>query len=322
MKNIRNILALLALMAIIATSCKKYEYQYTYDGDNFIQLIDASGTYFVLQGDSISFEVQFQIIGDAPESDITMPVEFLDSAEIDGNMVYATILPGEKGITAEGEVTISAGEFTGTLAVSGTYDSLDFGEIDTVLMQLNDGTVESDIYNNVFLLKIQKYYPYLQEEYPGDYQGTYWGYIMGGTVPASPGLTIVAGEDYYDLIISTGFYQEQITAWTEVWTDGPYPITIHMNDADATNFLVELPEVQYIGTTNYEWDYWAQPYPSPGSFNAASKELEIVFYVSVYGGDQPPQDIGDYIVTLSEEAAARILEGRDRRVTEELELRK
>ncbi len=322
MKNIKNILTLLALIVLIATSCKKYEYQYTYDGDNYVQFLNSSGTYFVLEGDTITFSVQFQIIGDVADADITMPVEFLDSAEIDGNIVKSTIVPGEKGVTAEQSVTISAGDFTGALTVSGTYDSLEFGEIDSILIQLNDGTVASDSYNNIYILKIQKYYPYLQEEFPGDYQGDYLGYILGATVPASPGLTIEAGEDYYDLVITSGFYQEQIDAWGETWTDGPYSITIHMNDEDATNFVVEIPSVQYIGTTNDEWDYWAQPYPAPGSFNAASKELDIVFYVSVYGGDQPPQDIGEYIVTLSDKAAARILEGRNRRITEELESHK
>jgi hypothetical protein len=313
MKKINYIVAFIGLAALLMASCNKYEYKYTYDGENYVQLIEPSGTYFVLEGDSVTYEVQFQLIGDAASEDITLPVTFLDTAIIDGVKVPSTIIPGEKGVTALGtSVTISAGEFTGTFSLQGTYDSLEFGQIDTIFLQIADGSAKADSYNNVFLLKIQKYYPYLQEEYPGNYSGTYWGAIMGAEIPASPGLTIVAGEDYYSLVIATGFYQEQIDAWGETWTDGPYPITIHMNDLDATNFVVELPEVQYIGTTNDEWDYWAQPYPVPGSFNAASKELQIVFYVSVYGGDQAPQDIGEYNVMLNEETVAYIMDNLSR----------
>jgi hypothetical protein len=313
MKKFKNIVAFISLVALILASCSTYEYKYTYDGENYVQLIEPSGTYFVLEGDTVTYEVQFQLIGEPSSTDITLPVTFLDSAIIDGVKVPATIMPGEMGVTALGTaITIPAGEFTGTFSLQGTYDSLEFGKIDTIFLQISDGSAKADSYNNVFLLKVQKYYPYQQEEYPGNYTGTYWGAIMGAEIPASPGLTIEAGEDYYSLVIGSGFYQEQIDAWGEHWTDGPYPITIHMNDLDPTNFVVELPEVQYIGTTNDEWDYWAQPYPSPGSFNAASKELQIVFYVSVYGGDQAPQDIGEYNVILSETTVAYIMDNMNR----------
>jgi hypothetical protein len=299
MKRYINIIALLALVIMLVSSCKKYDYTYTYEGDNYVQFTQGSGTFFVLEDPSVTFQIQFQIIGEAPSANITMPVAFLDSAEISGNWVRSTIVPGEKGVgVPDPSVTIAAGDFTGSLTVTGTYDSLEFGEIDTILVQLNEGTVKADSYNNIFLLKVQKYYPFLAEEYPGHYSGNYWGLILGTEVPASPGLTIVLGEAENTLVITEGFYQEQIDNWGETWTDGPYPITIYMNDSDPTNFTVEIPEVQYIGTTNDTWDYWAQPYPAPGSFNAASKELTITFYVSVYGGDQPPQDIGEYVVQL------------------------
>jgi hypothetical protein len=313
MKNIKIIVTLLGLVALIVVSCKKYDYQYTYDGENYVQLIAPSGTYFVLEGDTVSYEVEFQLIGEAASEDITLPVQFLDMNVIGSDTLKATIIPGEKGITAlTTSITIPAGSYTGTFTLQGTYDSLVFGEIDTLFLQIDDGTVKADSYNNVFLLKVQKYYPYQQEEYPGTYSGTYTGALLGAEIPTSPGLSIVAGEDYYSLVISSGFYQEQIDNWGETWTDGPYPITIHMNDEDPTNFKVELPEVQYIGTTNNEWDYWAQPYPTPGSFNAASKELQIVFYVSVYGGDQAPQDIGEYNVILDPVTAAKIMDNMHR----------
>lgn len=309
MKKMIHILTMLVVVLAIASSCTKYDYTYTYEGDNYVQFKSPSGTFFVLEDPNTSFSIPFQIIGEASASAVSMPVEFLDSAVVNGNMLYATVVPGEKGVGApESSVTIAAGEFTGELTITGTYEELEFGQIDTLLVQLNDGSVAADQYNDVYLLKIQKYYPYLQEEYPGNYTGTYTGSILGATVPASPGLTIAAGSDYYELVVTSGFYQEQIDDWSETWTDGPFPITIYMNDSDPTNFTVEIPEVQYIGTTDDTWDYWAQPYPEPGSFNAASKELEIVFYVSVYGGDQPPQDIGVYSVILSDAMAAKLTE--------------
>jgi hypothetical protein len=311
MKNIKNILVLLALIALVATSCKKVEYQYTYDGNNYVQLISGSGTYFVLEGDTVTFSIQFQIIGDAPESEITMPVIFLDSADIDGNMAYATILPGEKGISAESSVTIPAGSFTGSLTVSGTYDSLEFSEVDTVLIQLTDGTVKADSYNDIFLLKIQKYYPYIPEEYPGHYEGTYTGYALGGfgnngTTPTSMGLDIIIGEAPQTLVVTQGFYQEQLDDWGETWTDGPYPVTLYMNTDDPTNFVIEIVGTNYLGTTDDTWVYWIGPHPVPGQFNAATKELNIKFY-EFYDGPDQLNDIGEYTVTLTEEAAAKLL---------------
>lgn len=311
MKNIKNIFALLALITLIATSCKKYEYQYTYDGDNYVQLIDGSGTYFVLEGDTITYSIEFQIIGDAPASDITMPVVFLDSAEINGSMVKSTIVPGEKGISAETSVTISAGDFTGSLTVSGTYDSLQFSEVDTILVQLTDGTVKADSYNDIFLLKVQKYYPYIPEEYPGHYAGMYTGNALGGfgnwgEVETSLGLDIVIGEEPQTLVITSGFYQEQLDDWGEAWTDGPYPVTLYMNTDDPTNFVVEIVGTKYLGTTNDTWVYWIGPHPNPGQFNAATKELTIKFY-EFYDGPDQLNDIGIYTVTLSDEMVAKLL---------------
>lgn len=311
MKNIKNILTFLALIVLIATSCKKYEYQYTYDGDNYVQFLNSSGTYFVLEGDTATFSVQFQIIGDAADADITMAVEFLDSAEIDGNIVKSTIVPGEKGVTAEQSVTISAGDFTGALTVSGTYDSLEFSEVDTILIQLNDGDVSADSYNDIFLLKIQKYYPYIPEEYPGHYEGSYTGYAIGGfgnwgTVPTSSGLDIIIGEEPQTLVIVSGFYQEQLDDWGEAWTDGPYPVTLYMNTDDPTNFIIEIVGTNYLGTTDDTWVYWIGPNPNPGQFNAATKELHINFY-EFYDGPDDLNDIGEYTVTLTEEEAAKLL---------------
>lgn len=311
MKNIKNILTLFALIALIAFSCNKYEYKYTYDGDNYVQLVNGSGTYFVLEGDTITYSIVFQIIGDAAESDITMPVVFLDSAEINGNMAHATILPGEKGISAETSVTISAGEFTGSLTVSGTYDSLEFSVVDTILIQLTDGTVNADSYNDIFLLKVQKYYPYIPDEYPGHYAGTYTGYALGGfgawgEVETSMGLDIVLGEEPQTLVVTSGFYQEQLDDWGEAWTDGPNPVTLYMNTDDPTNFVVEIVGTNYLGTTNDTWVYWIGPNPNPGQFNAATKELNIKFY-EFYDGPDQLNDIGEYTVTLSDDLVAKLL---------------
>ena len=311
MKNIKNILSLLALIAIMATSCKKVEYQYTYDGDNYVQLIDANGTYFVLEGDTVTYSIQFQIIGNAPESDVTMPVEFLDSADIDGNIAYATILPGEKGISSAQSITIAAGEYTGSLIISSTYDSLEFSEVDTILIQLNEGDAYVDSTNNIFLLKIQKYYPYNEDEYPGHYTGTYAGYALGGfgnwgTTATNPGLDIIIGEEPNTLVIVGGFYQEQVDDWGETWTDGPYPVTLYMNTDDPTNFVVEIVGTTYLGTTDDIWVYWVGPHPAPGQFNAATKELQIYFFEH-YDGPDNLNDIGEYTVTLTEEAAAKLL---------------
>ena len=314
MKNIKNIISLLALIVLIASSCKKDEFQYTYNGDNYVQFLKSSGTYFVLEGDTVTFSVQFQIIGDAPQSDITMPVVFLDSAEINGAYVKSSILPGEKGVSAGSTVTISAGEYTGSLTVSGTYDSLQFSEIDTVIIQLNDGDVQADSYNNVFLLKIQKYYPYIAEEYPGHYDGTYTGADLSTAwdiIPTYPGLDIIIGEEPQTLVIVGGLYQEQVDDWGEHWIDGPNPITIYMNTDDPTNFLVEIPESKYLGTTmgsggDGPYEYWVSPHPSPGQFNAATKQLIIKFY-ETYQGPDALNDICEYDVTLTEEAAAKLL---------------
>ncbi len=319
MKNIIKITALLALVSLFAVSCNKYEYQYTYDGDNFVQLIDASGTYFVLEGDSITYDVPFQIIGDAASQDITMPIEFLDSAEINGIMVYATIKPGEKGISAIGSsVTIPAGSYTGTFSFQGTYDSLEFGEIDTMLFQVTNGTVNADSYNSIFQLNVQKYYPYNPDEYPGHYSGTYTGYALGGfgnwgEVTASPGLDIILGEEPQTLIITAGFYQEQVDDWGETWTDGPYPVVLYMNTSDPANFTVEIAETSLIGVTNDTWEYWVAPHPSPGQFNAATKQLTIKFY-ELYEGDAL-NDIGIYTVTLDDATAAKLINSGVREVS-------
>ncbi len=310
MKNIKQIIALLALVALVAVSCNKYEYQYIYDGENYVQLIEPSGTFFVLAGDTITYDIQFQIIGEAPASNITMPIVFLDSVEIDGNMAKATIMPGEKGISVENSITIAAGELFGSLKASGVYDSLEFSVVDTVIIQMNDGSVKADQYNNVYLLKVQKYYPYHADEYPGHYSGSYTGYALGGfgawgVTDASPGLDIILGEEPQTLVITAGFYQEQVDSWGETWTEGPYPVTLYMNTDDPTNFTVEIAETSMIGITNDEWEYWVAPHPTPGQFNAATKELTIKFYELYEGASL--NDIGIYTVTLDPATAAKLI---------------
>jgi hypothetical protein len=308
MKKLFNIISLLALVSMFMLSCNKYEYKYTYDGPNYVQLTASNGTYFVLEGDQVTFEIQFQIIGEPAAQDITMPVEFLDSAEIDGNPVWSTILPGEKGVSIQNSLTIPAGELFGSIVVSGTYDSLQFSEVDTILVQLDNGTVNADQYNSLFLLKVQKYYPYIPEEYPGHYSGTYSGADLStawSTIPAYPGLDIVIGEEPNTLVVTSGFYQEQVDDWGETWTEGPYPVTLYMNTDDPTNFMVEIAETSKIGVTDDTWEYWIAPHPSPGQFNAATKELTIKFY-ELYQGDQL-NDIGIYTVTLDDALAAKLI---------------
>jgi len=304
MKRYINIIALLALVILLVSSCKKYDYTYTYEGDNYVQILQRSGTFYVLEDPDASYQIPFQIIGEASSENITMPVAFLDSVEIDGNMVGSSIVPGEKGVNvAESSVTISAGEFTGYLTVTGTYDSLVFGEVDTILVQLNEGTVKADLYNNIFILKVQKYYPFVAEEYPGHYSGTYTGYALGGfgnwgVTATSTGLDIVLGVEPQTLVIVNGFYQEQLDDWGEAWTDGPNPVTLYMNTDDPANFKVEIVgPPYYLGTTDDAWVYWVGPHPDPGQFNAATKELVIRFY-EFYDGPDALNDIGEYTVTL------------------------
>ncbi len=312
MKRYINTIALLALIVVLMSSCKKYDYTYTYDGDNYVQFIQGSGTFFVLDDPDASYQIPLQLIGQSAPANINMPVEFLDSAEINGNMVYATIVPGEKGVDViNSNVTITAGEYTGSVTITGIYDELEFSETDTMLVQINEGTAKVDSYHDIYLLKVQKYYPFVAEEYPGHYTGDYTGYALGGfgnwgSTTTSMGLDIVVGEEPQTLVIVNGFYQEQLDDWGEAWTDGPNPVTLYMNTDDPTNFTVEIVGTYYLGTTDDAWVYWIGPHPSPGQFNAATKELTIKFY-GLYDGPDDLNDIGEYTVQLDAAAASALM---------------
>lgn len=311
--NIKSIF-FIVFVYFLTNACDDDKYQYTYDGPAIVQFIEQNGTFFVLEDQESNYKVQFQLIGEALTENITIPYEIIDSAEINGNPVYSTLkLEDEIVNIEENELVISSGELFGELTLKGIYDSLEFGKVDSLLVKINDGqTTKVDPYNDVMLVKVQKYYPYVAEEFVGTYQGTYSGYALGGfgnwgEVSTSPGLTIEIAEEFNTLIITSGFYQEQADDWGETWTDGPYPIKIYMNTDDPTNFTVEIPEIQLIGTTDNTYTYYAAPYPEPGQFNAATKELTIRFN-EIYGSpDGDVNDIGEYTVIL-DDAAAKILE--------------
>jgi hypothetical protein len=315
MRNRIKYVLLAAITFMVISSCNKDDYKYTYDGATIVQFIESSGTFFVLEDATASYKIKFQLIGNAKTDLIDIPYEFIDSAEINGNIVYSTIFPDDSMVTiTEGSLKIPSGELFGELNLTGVYDKLNFGEVDTLLLKIKDGaSTKVDPYNNIMLIKVQKYYPYLPEEFPGTYNGNYSGYALGGfgnwgVVETSPGLEIAIGEEPNTLVITSGFYQEQVDDWGESWTDGPYPIKIYMNTDDPTSFKVEIPEIQLIGTTNDEFTYYAAPYPEPGEFNAATKELVIRFY-EIYGSaDGSINDIGEYTVQLDEAAVKMIQE--------------
>ncbi len=306
---------IVAFSFMIFYSCSDNKYQYTYDGDTIVQFIQSKGTFFVLESSEANYKVKFQLIGSPLSENISIPYEFVDTAEIDGNVVYSTLKSADGVVSVEeSELTISSGELFGELTLKGVYNKLVFGKVDTLLIKINEGTTKVDTYNNVMLVKVQKYYPYIAEEFVGTYYGDYTGKALGGfgnwgETSVSPGLTLAIGAEPNTLVITSGFYQEQVDDWGETWTDGPYPITIYMNTDDPTNFVVEIPEVQLIGTTDNTYTYYAGPYPEPGQFSAATKELTIKFN-EIYGepgGDV--NDIGIYTVIL-DDATAKMLEER------------
>lgn len=305
-----------AFTFMIFYSCNDDKYQYTYDGPTIVQFTQSKGTFFVLESSDANYKINFQLIGSAVSENISIPFEFVDTAEIDGNVVYSTLKPADGVVSVEeSELTITSGELFGELTLKGVYNKLVFGEVDTMLIKINDGaSTKVDPYNNVMLVKVQKYYPYVAEEFVGTYHGDYTGYALGGfgnwgETSVSPGLTLAIGEEPNTLVITSGFYQEQVDDWGETWTEGPYPITIYMNTDDPTNFVVEIPEIQLIGTTDNQYTYYAAPYPEPGQFNAATKELTIKFN-EIYGEPGGTvNDAGVYTVIL-DDATAKMLEER------------
>jgi hypothetical protein len=316
MKIKMKILLIVAFTFMIFNSCNDDKYQYKYDGPTIVQFTEKSGTFFVLESADANYKINFQLIGSPLSENISIPFEFVDTAEINGNAVYSTLKP-EDGVVSveESELTVSSGEFFGELTLKGVYNKLDFGKVDTMLIKINDGaTTKVDPYNNVMMVKVQKYYPYVAEEFVGTYHGDYTGNALGGfdnwgETSVSPGLTLAIGEEPNTLVITSGFYQEQVDDWGETWTDGPYPITIYMNTDDPTNFVVEIPEIQLIGTTDNTYTYYVGPYPEPGQFNAATKELTIMFneIFEEPGGDV--NDTGIYTVVLDAKTA-KMLEDR------------
>ena len=151
----------MSFLAGLFLSCSKEEYTYTYQGDTYVQFTEAAGTFFVLEDTTVHFDIPLQLIGYAAPEAITMPITFADSLLMNGRWVKASLMPGQKGLVPlSTTATIAAGKYTGSLQIKCDYSQLEFGRVDTLLLVLDDGTVQADTYHRTYLLKVQKYYPF------------------------------------------------------------------------------------------------------------------------------------------------------------------
>jgi hypothetical protein len=294
---LKYLVILLSVVLLGLTACE--EVDNTYTGPIQVQFVNQAETYYVLDEVNSTYEVQIKLVGQ--QQDVAKQIEFevLDSVIFNGKMAYTTATLGDGVDIPNLTATVPAGESFASLSINGFYNDLVVGEVDTIMLGLVGGDLEAAVFNNVCLVKVQAYYAYNPDEFVGHWSGTFTNAIdfEGGT-PTSPGLTIIKHPtDPNRLIISEGFYQEQIDSWGEFWTDGPFPVEIYMNDADPNSFKVEIPFWQYIGTTNDTWDYGVKAYPTIGTFNAVTKSMTIIAYGTVYG-EETVNDIVTYNISL------------------------
>ena len=247
MKKIFSIFTLLTLL--FATSCTKDSKLYS--GSAIKHFPETSGTYFVEEGATTPYMLPVgTTISASSDQIMNINIDVDNSTALEGThfdfVVQSPVLKG--------------GDVLTNIELSGKYDNLDTPQT-LKLMVDGDGSMQKD-----FLLTIQKFCPYIQDDFVGP--AVYDGWL------GSWGITIDAGSDEFELITNM---------------HGPAGITANeikmvLNPSDKANFTVTIPKQETFDSAELGLAYGMISMAGTGTFSSCDRVMYIDIEYTVDAG--------------------------------------